>query len=272
MKIAKPAYRTLAGGRGAVRTPWSWAFAGLLLGAVLGSVMFAPARWLAGGLRQASQGQVLLEETRGTLWAGSARLTLTGGPGSPATATLPGRLNWRLSPGLGGLALQLQSDCCLQRPWGWQLSPRLSGLHLAISDAQSRWPAALLSGLGTPWNTIQAQGQLVMSTQALNLTWVAGRMQVAGGAQLDALDLSSRLSTLRPMGSYRFALNGGATPELVLSTLTGSLQLSGRGQWVGSRLRFVGEASAAPASQDALSNLLNIIGRRDGARSIIKVG
>ena len=59
---------------------------------------------------------------------------------------------------------------------------------------------------------------------------------------------------------------------LVLATLSGSLQLSGQGQWVGSTFRFVGEASAAPESLAALSNLLNIIGRREGARSIIKVG
>ncbi len=39
-----------------------------------------------------------------------------------------------------------------------------------------------------------------------------------------------------------------------------------------SRLHFQGTASAAPEQQEALSNLLNIIGRRDGARSIIQVG
>ena len=51
-----------------------------------------------------------------------------------------------------------------------------------------------------------------------------------------------------------------------------SLQLVGSGQWVGARLRFEGTATAAPDRVDALSNLLNIIGRRDGARATIKVG
>jgi general secretion pathway protein N len=74
------------------------------------------------------------------------------------------------------------------------------------------------------------------------------------------------------MGSYRFILSGGATTGLQLSTLSGALQLSGQGQWVAGKLRFVGEASSAPESQAALSNLLNIIGRRNGARSIIKLG
>jgi general secretion pathway protein N len=67
-------------------------------------------------------------------------------------------------------------------------------------------------------------------------------------------------------------VSGGDTPRLNLSTTQGSLQLSGSGQWTDGRLRFEGEASAAPERFEALSNLLNIIGRREGARSIIKVG
>jgi general secretion pathway protein N len=37
-------------------------------------------------------------------------------------------------------------------------------------------------------------------------------------------------------------------------------------------LQFSGVASAAPDREAALSNLLNIIGRRNGARSIITIG
>ena len=258
------------------RPPWAWAATGLVLGLLLCALIFAPARWLKDWVQQASAGQLLLEDARGTLWTGSTRLTLSGGAGSVDVATLPGRLSWRLRPsftgGTPGLALELSAACCLQQAWVWQFLPHLNGLQMVISDNQSQWPAQLLSGLGTPWNTIAAQGQLSVGTKALTLNWVAGRLQVAGGAQVDALDLSSRLSTLRPMGSYRFTLGGGATPELQLTTLSGSLQLSGRGQWVGNKLRFTGEASAAPESLTALSNLLNIIGRRDGARSIIQVG
>ena len=95
---------------------------------------------------------------------------------------------------------------------------------------------------------------------------------MAGRLQVDAQDMASRLSTLKPMGSYRLTLNGGAVNTLQLETLQGSLLLSGTGQWVGGKLRFDGVASAVPERQDALSNLLNIIGRRDGARAIIKVG
>ena len=74
------------------------------------------------------------------------------------------------------------------------------------------------------------------------------------------------------MGSYRLLLQGGSTPTLELTTLGGALQMHGSGQWVGQRLRFEGEARAAPEREAALSNLLNIIGRRQGARSLITLG
>jgi len=260
----------------AASAPWAWAGAGVLVGLLVSALVFAPARWLVSLLYLASGGQLLLEDARGTLWRGSARLSLVGGTGSLDAATLPGHVRWQLGPLASaegaGLALAWRADCCLLQPWTWQLLPRWSGLQLAVSDHQSQWPAQWLAGLGTPWNTLQMQGQLTLATQALSLSWTRGRLQVTGAAQLEAQDLSSRLSTLRPMGSYRLALTGGPTPELSLSTLGGSLQLSGRGQWVGGKLRFVGEASSAPESQAALSNLLNIIGRRNGARSVINVG
>ena len=253
-------------------TPWGWALGGLLLGVLLSVLVFAPARWLAGAVGQASAGQVLLHAPQGTVWSGTAQLTLTGGPGSVDASTLPSRLAWSIQLGLTGLTLHLTSACCLTQPWALHVVPRWSGVQLQVSDNTSTWPAYLLSGLGTPFNTIAPQGQLALTTRGLRLDWVAGRLQMAGQAQLDAQDLSSRLSTLRPMGSYRFSLSGGATTELSLSTLQGSLQLSGHGQWVGGKLRFVGEASSTPEHQAALSNLMNIIGRRDGARSVIKLG
>lgn len=253
-------------------SPWRWGLAGALAGLLLATLIHAPARWLTALLQPASQGRVLFQDVRGTVWSGSARVTLTGGVGSQDAATLPGRLTWLLRPAWSGLQADLQADCCMQQAWRLNLRPHWGGAQLALADSLSQWPAQWLAGLGTPWNTVQIEGQLNLATQGLTMEWNAGRLSVAGRAQLDATHISSRLSTLKPMGSYRVTLQGGATPTLQLDTLEGSLQLSGTGQWVGSKLRFDGVASAAPDRLDALSNLLNIIGRRDGARAIIKVG
>ena len=247
--------------------------AGALAGLMLALLVFAPARWLAALMQQASGGHVVLAAARGSVWQGSAQLVLSGGAGSRDALALPGRVNWRIRPDWKGVTAVLNAECCTQQalqlkamPAGW------GGVRLVLADGQSRWPAGLLAGLGTPWNTVQAQGQLMASTQGFTVQWVQGQFSLAGRLQLDATEISSRLSTLRPMGSYRLTLQGGAASTLELNTLDGSLQLTGQGRWVGQRLRFDGAASATPESVDALSNLLNIIGRRNGATAIIKVG
>lgn len=256
----------------AYRTPWAWAFSSVTLGLTLAVLLFAPARWLSTPLAAASGGQLLLEDVQGTVWNGSGQLTLTGGPGSSDASTLPGRLTWQLRPTWGRLQARLLADCCMESPLALDLSPRWGGVQLDASDQRSQWPALWLTGLGTPWNTIRAEGQLVLRTTGFGANWVHGRLRLQGQLALDAVDISSRMSTLKPMGSYRFVLAGGDTPSLTLNTTQGSLQLTGSGQWTDGRLRFKGEASAAPERQDALTNLLNIIGRREGARSIITVG
>lgn len=252
--------------------PWRWAAAGLVLGLVLALAAFLPASWLAGRVEAATGQQVQLIDPRGTIWNGSARLVLTGGAGSSDAAALPTRLAWRMRPGLGALHLAVSSECCTPSPLAFDWRPRWRGATLRVADGQSQWPASLLAGLGTPWNTLQLDGDLLLQTQALSLEWVEGRMAVNGRAEMTAQRVASRVSTLRPLGSYRVAIAGGAVPTVQLSTLEGALQLTGNGQWVGSRLRFTGEASAAPDREAALANLLNIIGRRNGARSIITIG
>jgi general secretion pathway protein N len=243
-----------------------------MVGLLLATFAFAPARWLTSLVNQRSDGRVLMEDARGTLWDGSAVLSLTGGAGSLDAATLPSRLGWQLQPSWTGLQLRLTAPCCLAQASNLLLQPQWGGVTLSLSDTPSVWPAQLLAGLGTPFNTLALQGKLALRTTGFSVSWLAGRTQVTGVLGLEAQSLSSRLSTVSPMGSYRLAVAGGVTPTLQLDTLAGPLQLSGRGQWVGGKLQFNGEATSAAEHQSALSNLLNIIGRRDGARSVIKLG
>lgn len=273
-----------APGAALARAPWGVALLGAALGILLAVLVFAPAAWLSQGVAQISDGRVRLAQTSGTVWSGSGQLQLNGGAQSRDASALPGRVHWQLQPDWSGLGLSLQADCCTKAPLRAHLSPRWAGAKVTLSDSMSQWPAAVLSGLGTPWNTVLLEGRLTLSTQSLSVEWVEGRLSVQGRAQLDALDAASRLSTLKPLGSYRLVLNSGATPDpaapsnttmpatLQLETLSGSLQLTGSGQWVGGRLRFNGEASATPGREAALTNLLNILGRRQGARSIITIG
>jgi len=256
----------------ATHAPWGWLVVGCAVGLACALVVFAPARWLATQLGQASQGHVRLSDTQGTVWAGSGQLSLHGGQGSNDVSVLPGRVQWRLIPALGALDLELRADCCTPEGLNVHIVPSWSGARLQVADRQSHWSAQWLAGLGTPWNTIRPEGQLLLQSSAFVVQWAAGRWSWQGALQIDALDMASRLSTLRPMGSYRLRLQDGPSSQLELSTLQGGLQLQGSGQWTGGKWRFEGEASAAPDREEALANLLNIIGQRRGARSIIKLG
>jgi general secretion pathway protein N len=256
-----------------------WAIAGALLGALLGIVVFAPAAWVAHAVSSATGERVLLADARGTLWSGTAVLVLTGGPGSRDASALPGRLAWTL--GLRGTAFELRAThaCCLNGTVAVLLRPgfgRLSATLLPTAGWVGQWPSAWLGGLGTPWNTLQLGGVARLVSPGMSVEAVQGRWLVDGRADVELVDVSSRLSTLPTLGSYRLSVSGDAanagTAQLNLTTQDGALQLSGAGSSGAGKLRFRGEARAQPADEAALSNLLNIIGRRDGARSVISIG
>ncbi len=259
------------------RAPWVWAVSGITLGLLAGALVFAPARWLAAGLDWAGS-PMQLHNAQGTLWNGSGQLTFQSG--AQGSTALPGQLEWTLRPAWihqhPGLRVQWRADCCLSQPWVWRISTDLQAVQLQTDDLPSsqplRMPASMLSGLGTPWNTLQPQGRLELSTRALDIRGGTDGLQLQGALQLDALGLSTSLSTLKPIGSYRLALQGATHPDLTLSTLEGALQLRGSGTIQSRRVVFDGEATAAEGREDALSNLLNIIGQRQGARSLIHLG
>ncbi len=270
-----------------------WALWGVGAGLLLGLAAAAPAQWLADALDQASGGRLLLAEARGSIWTGSALPVLTGGPGSRDAAALPDRLHWRMRPEWSGLRLSLRQDCCLVGEALLHLQPGWSGYTVTLAGpaeagspgaapaaatppALGHWPASWLAGLGTPWNTLQLGGTLQLHSAGLSLQSVRGRLLFDGALALDLLDLSSRLSPLPALGSYRLGLQGraatGDAAQLQLQTLDGVLRLTGTGQWTGTGLRFRGDAQAAEGQESALANLLNIIGRRQGALSVISIG
>ncbi len=256
--------------------PWSWAIVGGALGLLLALVLLAPASWLAAALDRMTSGRMQVVETTGTVWTGSGKLMLTGGAGSRDRAALPGRASWKLRPqGIGfglGFGLELNAECCTPQPLKAQVQPHWDGVSVQIVDGSSEWPAALLTGLGAPWNTLLPRGSLQLITQGLALKWSQQQLAVSGRAKLTAIDLTSSLTTLKPMGSYQVSLVGALTNEFKLVTLEGGLQLSGSGRWMGARLNFEGVASAAPGFEAVLANLLNIIGRRNGPNFIITLG
>lgn len=262
------------------RAALRWALWGAAVGALVTLAVFAPAAWLARAVAGATEGRVLLADARGTVWRGSAVLVLTGGPDSRDASALPGRFGWTVHWRGSAFDVALQHPCCLESGVALRWQPGFArqrvSLRPAAGGAIGQWPAAWLAGLGTPWNTLQLGGRMALSSPGLSAEWVQGRLRLDGTLQLDLVHVASRLATVEPLGSYRVTLQGdaggGDALAVTLATVDGALRLSGQGQFAGGRLRFRGQAQAAPGSEVALGNLLGILGRREGALTTITIG
>jgi general secretion pathway protein N len=262
-----------------------WMMGGALCGILYAAIAYAPASWLANGVASGTGGQLLLQAPRGTVWQGSADLVMSGGAGSAGAVSLPSRLKWQISPAWFGFDVSLSASCCTlaENPVRLSLStaaldPRL-GVDWRLNTAHLRVPAELLTGLGAPWNTLQLAGEFLFASENLSGVWSGqGLQSLTGRASLQARQVATALSTVRPLGSY---LLTSADSVLRLETLADAptdavLILTGRGQIEAGRASFQGEAVAASGREEALSNLLHIVGQwqpsTDGrSRSILKL-
>jgi general secretion pathway protein N len=272
-----------------------WAIAGAVAGALVGIVAFLPASLVANAVASATDDRVLLAEAEGSVWNGSGLAVLTGGPGSRDASVLPSRIVWRLRPRWDGLSVHLSQDCCMGAGIDVRVHARLATTRIEVLDGPgdgilAQWPAGWLEGLGSLWKTIHPGGLLRLGTRHLEVVRIGNDWQMNGEARLEIRQASARLTTLDTLGSYTITLSGEPAPaggtgllrrprapnapfaQVRLDTVGGSLILDGSGEIGPSGVHFRGQARAAPGTEQALDNLLNIIGRRSGATSLISYG
>jgi general secretion pathway protein N len=272
-----------------LQRPVLLALLGGLAGALMALLTLAPAFWLSQAIGFLSHQQVLLQHPEGTLWRGSAQLALSAGPNSQLALGLPSRLHWQVKPwalsfsaasnelgpnesGFFTLALELQAPCCLEHPLLITIKPEGLGLLVTPQRGQIKLPAHWLEGLGAPWNTLQPKGLLTLENHNFQVLLQKNLVSPRGTLELKIDQLSSRLSTVKPLGSYSVILNSQSSPQIELSSQANSrLRLSGKGQWGQGRLHFEGLAETAPSDEDTLSNLLNVLGQRSGHQAQLRI-
>ncbi len=262
------------------------AWVGASLGALLALLLTAPAAWLAAALGSWTGGRLLALEPSGTVWNGKAQLALGAGPGSQDQLALPQRLSWQLRPSLSagalpGMVLSLQHPTLLMQPLELQMKFAAGAVEIAlrqpsgIGPVKAQMPVAWLVGLGAPWNTLQPSGELAIEVDRLVCGLrLSGPPAIEAAIRVQMRQIASRVSTLPVLGHYELDIRGSHELTARLSSRSGSaLWLEGVGVWKpGGPSGFRGEARAAAGREEALSNLLNIIGRREGPRSLIALG
>ena len=246
-----------------------------LLAALVTLLAAPPAGWADLAVARATAGRVRLAQAEGTLWNGRARVVFA----DPSAArpdglaplqgvVLPGTLTWRLSAlplviGMLDASVQLE---------GMRDPMRLTGSFNEIRGGSGSivLPSVRLDQLGPPWNTVKPDGALSIAWEPFTL-----RQGVFDGkATLELRNVASALSAVRPLGTYRIEVTGaGGKGTVMMSTLVGPLRLEGNGTFTPAQgLRFTGAASADAAQRAQLAPLLGLVGRRDGERTIIKIG
>ncbi len=242
----------------------------VLLVVAVTALFSLPAAWLAPLLERQTEGRLTLGDPEGSVWRGSAFLGAASDPGAPAAPVLPGRFRWTLSP----LALVGRVEARIDNPEALDHTLTVSGSWSAwhLGPASLRLPAERLAALGAPLNTVQPSGLMRLSWASLDLARQQRALAIAGRMQLELTDIASALSPVKPLGAYRLQFDWqGVRAQLTLSTLSGPLQLAGRGAIVNGRLKFSGEAWAQPGQEQRLAILLNLLGQRRqvGNRNVI---
>lgn len=272
--------RRASGGAAGLGARWRVAMAlsgALAVIAVLATQ--APASLVDVALQRVTQGRVRLAEATGTVWAGRGRIVLAdiveagaerraGAIASVPGVVLPGRFGWSLSPWpllVGVLDARIEHDSMRQPVL---LTGRAGELRATPGALQL--PPVALDRLGSPWNTIRPTGALTLSWE--NVTLRDGRFD--GRASIELQQAASALTPVRPLGAYRIDVVGsGAQAQVKMNTLSGPLRLEGGGTWdARSGLRFTAEATAEEPERARLQPLLGLLGRREGERTIIKIG
>jgi general secretion pathway protein N len=224
-------------------------------------IIFFPVNWIVAIVEQQTGGRLTLGDAQGTLWQGSAFIGGAATGNEALTPLLPGRFSWHLSPMLllGSVDADLENTAALSQP----VSITGSWREWRVSGAAVSVPADRLVALGAPLNTVQPAGQMRLSWEPLQLTQQNGQMEIIGAMNLEMTDLSSRLSPVKPLGSYDVGLEWrGTQATVMLKTLHGPMLLNGSGMINNGRLQFSGTARAEAGQEQRLGNFLNLLGQR----------
>lgn len=235
------------------------------LSALITVLAFLPAAWLAHLLESRTGGRLTLGDAQGSVWQGSAFIGAAPSGRDAVAALLPGRFSWHLSPLvlLGRLDARLENEQVLSSA----VSIRGSWSEWTVSPSGMLLPAERLSALGAPLNTLQPSGKMQLTWQQLTLARTkignADALDLHGVMTLDLLAMASRLSPVKPLGSYRLRLDWqGTQADMTLTTLGGAMLLNGSGKLQNGHFQFSGTAEAAVGQEEKLATLLSLLGQR----------
>lgn len=232
---------------------------GLTIAATIVSQL--PLKWLQGTISRNTQCKILLSDPMGSIWHGSTAIgfsepAIDGKSCRPALAVTE-RIQWTSDCSLWRFSCKLHIETpALVKPLQVEIRPG----SLMLQDNEARLPAEILEVIGAPWTLLHPKAGL--GIRWTDLVFSDGKN--TGNIRATLSDLSSPISQIKPLGSYEIqATLAESSVTYTLTTSKGPLLLNAQGT-LGNSATGQGEATATPEMQDALTGLLNLIGRRQG--------
>jgi general secretion pathway protein N len=241
-----------------------------LVSVVATILFYLPASWVGALIEKQTAGRIVLGDVQGSFWRGSAFIGVAADKNSAVTPLFPGRFAWKISPMilLGQLSVAVENAAALSVPV--QVTGNFT--QWRVSPASLNLPSERLEGLGAPLNTIGPTGKILLSWGELDLMQIDAKLMLNGRMQLDMSEMASRASSIKPLGSYKVAMQWrGEVADLDLTTSKGPMMLEGIGKLNQGRFQFSGKAYAESGQEEKMANLLNLLGRRrqEGDKQII---
>jgi general secretion pathway protein N len=135
---------------------------------------------------------------------------------------------------------------------------RISAGQLQLNDFYLKLPASALGELSAYLRPVKLGGSIVLKSDSMKIS----AHQLLGTLVGDWTGAYSGLSSLSPLGNYRFVISGSETGgDLSLATTSGMLILNGKGQFDSAGVvKFNAHAQAAEGQQEKLAELLRHLG------------
>lgn len=275
------------------------AFAAALL---VGVVVQLPAQWADRALSQASGGVLRLASPAGTLWSGQAQLQLaadrvlaTADPEAearnarPASVMqpIPGLLRWQLQPSFWGDTAQgvppLSVVLRIEHPalrGAVATQPMVLGMgRMALPPGELRLPEIDLQTAGGPLALMKPRitpllrwDRLVIGGSSSSRGTVLAE---PANATIELAEVSSRLSPVRPLGTYRLTLSTPAGPMAAFawslqSSESSVLALAGNGRF---DQRLSGQLELrCRRNCEFVEGLMAAVGQKNGDRYVANLG
>ena len=142
---------------------------------------------------------------------------LAAGSDMSAATLLPGRIEWRTAFWplfTGRVRMIMRHSEAMPDPITVDATLRSA----TVTPGAIAVPASLLSGLGAPFNTLDLQGDVRLSWS----DWRSFNQEAFGQLTVTLNDVSSRVSLVKPLGSYRVLFQAqGASSTMDLTTSRG---------------------------------------------------